>query len=99
MSKAPYKEFLGPDEIREGWKPRDLTLTDAQILNSLCGLCGNFGIINTLGKMFSPAGVHCGVRRYCICPNGRVMKRKVNAQRKKAGLAPSNVPPLMPGRP
>lgn len=41
-----------------------------------CGLCGNHGIIDTQRNMFTPAGRECGVRRFCICPNGRVMKKK-----------------------
>lgn len=41
-----------------------------------CCLCGNFGIIDTRGKMFTPAGYECGARVFCICPNGQTMKRK-----------------------
>lgn len=37
----------------------------------LCGLCGQTGVIDTRDEMMSPAGVYCGVRRWCICPNGR----------------------------
>lgn len=40
----------------------------------LCGLCGNHGIVDTKGVTFSPVGVPCGVRRWCICPNGRALK-------------------------
>ncbi len=36
-----------------------------------CGLCGNSGVIDTLGRATTAAGLHVGVRRYCICPNGR----------------------------
>lgn len=42
----------------------------------LCGLCGQSGIIDTLGHVYSPAGFHCGVIAYCICPNGRAMKKE-----------------------
>lgn len=41
----------------------------------LCGLCGNTGIVDTLNSAVSPAGVKCGIKAFCICPNGRV-KRK-----------------------
>ncbi len=41
----------------------------------LCGLCGNYGFVDTRGKVFSPAHVECGVLAYCICPNGRSMKK------------------------
>ncbi len=43
--------------------------------NQMCGLCGQYGIIDTTG-IKTPAGVECGVRRFCICPNGRAMKNK-----------------------
>lgn len=43
----------------------------------LCGLCGNCGMINTVGKIFSPAGVECGVNVPCICANGRATKRRL----------------------
>jgi hypothetical protein len=42
----------------------------------LCGLCGNTGIVDTRGKVRSPAGVECGVRAWCLCPNGRGWKRR-----------------------
>jgi hypothetical protein len=40
-----------------------------------CCLCGNYGIIDTRGKVFTPAGYECGDRVFCICPNGRVLKK------------------------
>lgn len=40
-----------------------------------CCLCGNYGIIDTRGKIFTPAGVECGDRVFCICPNGRILKK------------------------
>ena len=43
---------------------------------SHCGLCGNSGVIDTRGVMFTPAGVECGVLAFCICPNGRLYKTK-----------------------
>ena len=42
----------------------------------LCCLCGNRGIIDTRGKVFSPAGIECGALVYCICPNGRSLKKQ-----------------------
>ena len=41
-----------------------------------CVLCGNAGVIDTRGKLFTAAGVECGDKVFCICPNGRVMKSK-----------------------
>jgi hypothetical protein len=41
-----------------------------------CMICGNTGVIDTIGKVFTPAGFECGGRALCICPNGRIMKKK-----------------------
>lgn len=40
----------------------------------ICGLCGNSGRIDTRGKA-KVSGADCGVLGYCICPNGRAMKK------------------------
>ena len=48
-----------------------------------CCLCGNEGIIDTTGKVFTPAGVECGARVYCICPNGQAIKRGEEAHKRK----------------
>lgn len=42
----------------------------------LCCLCGNHGIIDTTGRVSSPAGVECGRKVHCICPNGRALKAR-----------------------
>src|SRR5262245_25599314 len=42
--------------------------------HKICGLCGSRGIIDTRGSTTTSAGVECGVRRYCICPEGRALK-------------------------
>jgi len=39
-----------------------------------CGLCANIGIIDTRGAV-TAAGWPVGVIRFCICPNGRALKR------------------------
>lgn len=41
-----------------------------------CMICGNRGIIDTRGKMQTPGGYPCGGIAFCICPNGRIMKKK-----------------------
>jgi hypothetical protein len=41
-----------------------------------CCLCGNRGIIDTRGKVSTPAGYECGDVVFCICPNGRTMKKQ-----------------------
>jgi hypothetical protein len=45
-----------------------------------CCLCGNSGIIDTRGKVFTAAGVECGDRVWCICPNGRAKKKQVGGR-------------------
>ena len=40
-----------------------------------CCLCGNRGIIDTRGKVFTPANFECGDIVFCICPNGRALKK------------------------
>lgn len=40
----------------------------------VCGLCGNTGIIRTVGVV-TPNGIPVDtIERFCICPNGRAMK-------------------------
>jgi hypothetical protein len=43
-----------------------------------CGLCGNSGVVDTRGKVVSPRGNDCGVRAFCLCPNGRTIKQLSN---------------------
>ncbi len=59
MNDNLWEEFLGGD---------------GEFPNSHCGLCGNWGFVDTRGEVFTPAGHHCGVLAWCICPNGRGMK-------------------------
>lgn len=48
---------------------------DEFVQNGACCICGNSGVIDTRNVMFTPAGKHCGAEAFCICPNGRNMKR------------------------
>lgn len=41
-----------------------------------CCLCGNSGVIDTRGKMFTAAKYECGDIVFCICPNGRAIKKQ-----------------------
>ncbi len=59
----------------------DLWLAEFVSPNGHCGLCGNKGLIDTRGKMFTLAGVECGVKAYCICPNGRSLKRAMTPRK------------------
>ncbi len=40
-----------------------------------CCLCGNYGFIDTRGRVYTLAGFECGDLVFCVCPNGRAMKR------------------------
>jgi hypothetical protein len=59
----------------------------------LCGLCGNTGKINTVGRAISPmgsgarppgplSGIDAGGEFFCLCPNGRAMKKANNRRQK-----------------
>jgi hypothetical protein len=61
----------------------------------LCGLCGQSGIIDTVGRMFSPAGVACGVKVPCICANGRAIKRGTEEHERKAAGKRKPKPPKL----
>lgn len=50
----------------------------------VCGLCGNTGIIETNAK--TSYGAACGVYKPCICPNGRNIKKKEEAQKKLSNI-------------
>lgn len=54
---------------------------------SFCGLCGQSGYINTAG-ICTPAGVPCGGRFYCICPNGRALKAAFGVPAGGSSLVP-----------
>jgi hypothetical protein len=41
----------------------------------ICGLCGNTGRVNTVQLVKTPTGIPCGVKAFCICPNGRQLKK------------------------
>ena len=58
-------------------KTKDLWLEFLdEATKSHCGLCGNSGIIDTYkADIKTAAGLRVGVRAYCICPNGRIMKK------------------------
>lgn len=64
---------------KEGVKPKhspdDFWMEFLNTASHCCGLCGNTGIVDTRGRMFTPANVETGVRTFCICPNGREMKK------------------------
>jgi hypothetical protein len=60
-----WKEFLV-----EAPPPKNTSLESVPV----CGLCGNTGIVETSAR--TPYGAPCGVRKPCICPNGRSEKEK-----------------------
>ncbi len=44
---------------------------------TLCGLCGNSGQLDTT-KSAQWSGRFVGVASYCICPNGRAIKKQAD---------------------
>jgi hypothetical protein len=54
----------------------------------LCGLCGNTGWIDTVGKVHSPAGVECGIRAPCLCLNGRSILKQIRKSEPKQPRKP-----------
>jgi len=56
---------------RESSRPEhDLWLDLRPCVDGLCGLCGNYGIVDLVDARRA-----IGIRAFCICPNGRAMKR------------------------
>ena len=47
--------------------------SDAEI--DVCCLCGNSGILNTLNNI-KWDNKKCGIKAYCICPYGRLSRKK-----------------------
>ena len=47
---------------------------------SCCGLCGNTGLVDTRGTVKTPKGNDCGIRAFCICPNGRLLKNLLGGE-------------------
>ena len=44
---------------------------------TLCSLCCNTGIIDSTSAV-SPIGIQAGKLNFCICPNGRAMRRTIH---------------------
>lgn len=53
-------------------------------IGGFCCLCGNKGMIDTRGRVSSPNGIECGAEVFCICPNGRKIKKLVGQGHKLA---------------
>ena len=45
-----------------------------------CGLCQNTGIIKTMGQK-TVANIRAGVNAFCICPNGRAMRKSTDKKK------------------
>lgn len=46
------------------------------VVNHLCSLCGNSGIIDTTNTALTPNGNNVGRKNFCICPNGQVIRKE-----------------------
>ena len=51
----------------------------------MCGLCAQRGVIDTRG-IKTPAGFECGGEFWCICPNGRALKKQTKLARPPSGF-------------
>jgi len=58
----------------EGVEAKDVWEEFVEPGDTICGLCGNWGVVDTRSHLRTPAGARVGVLRYCICPNGRSAK-------------------------
>lgn len=56
----------------------ELWISEFASKDGFCILCGQIGIIDTSSKIKTPAGKECGGKAYCICPNGRALKKAVS---------------------
>lgn len=72
MSSVPKAEDLWLEYVVEAPPPKG----QEDILETVpvCGLCGNTGIVETQAR--TTYGAACGIRKSCICPNGRAMKAR-----------------------
>ena len=46
----------------------------------LCSLCGNSGVVDTRKTAVSQAGVSAGRLNWCICPNGRTLRKQTKGE-------------------
>ena len=51
----------------------------------ICGLCGNTGIVST--NFATAFGKRSSTKAYCICPNGRAIKKHNTKQHKWGGTS------------
>jgi hypothetical protein len=61
--KRLKKAYIEAETVTEYWLKH-------YVVNALCSLCGNTGIIDTRGVR-TPAGIEAGRLNWCICPNGQ----------------------------
>ncbi len=78
VSDCQDPECVGSYALFGGAAPPSVTPDDELWLEFVnkdhCGLCGNHGTVNTCGNTRTPAGLEVGVKRPCICPNGRSVR-------------------------
>lgn len=53
-----------------------------------CGLCGNSGMVNTVGQVKTAASWEVGIKAPCLCPNGRAIKRRLDREAQKGKRKP-----------
>jgi len=45
------------------------------VVEGLCSLCGNSGIVDTTNMPATPKGLNVGRQNFCICPNGQAIRK------------------------
>lgn len=63
--------YISPKRLDDYW------ITNFVGAEAACSLCGNRGVIDTRGVR-TYAGVEVGRLNWCLCPNGRVMRKHAN---------------------
>lgn len=64
--------------IKDLWKEFLIeSIKDDGSTVSLCGLCGNSGELDTTNSAIWNSK-KVGVKRFCICPNGRFLKQDLD---------------------
>lgn len=80
---AQTAAFAGPGNLLQNnhysvfGKEKAMGISWMEYVNSnynICGLCGNSGVVDTR-KIATAAGIDVGGLHYCVCPNGRALKR------------------------
>lgn len=82
LKDLPWQFFVENLPNQQGNKQRKKEVWEEFLHpdQQICGLCGNSGYIDTRNRVRSPIGKDCGIKTYCICPNGRSIKKQMEGK-------------------